>query len=66
MNKENSLAFLDKCLNKIKNATPKDINNYKKAYSDNTFCLLASDNFEVCFPCLSLRGNHEKQKGDKF
>ena len=35
MNKKDSLAFLDECLNKLNNATKKEIANYKTVYEQN-------------------------------
>lgn len=33
MNKEESLAFLQSCIDKVKNATEKDVQFYKEVYN---------------------------------
>lgn len=50
MNKKDSLAFLDECLNKLNNATKKEIANYKTVYEQNCSNYLNSDSFEFCAP----------------
>ena len=50
MNKKDSLAFLDECLNKLNNATEEDIATYKAAYEKSCSTYLISDSFDFCAP----------------
>lgn len=38
MLKEESLAFLQKCIQTVENATDEEIEKYKKAYEENIKC----------------------------
>lgn len=53
MNKEQSLTFLDKCLEKVNNSTKEDIIRFKEIYLKN--CSETSDfeYFDFCTPILS-------------
>lgn len=50
MNKKDSLAFLDECLEKLDSATDKDIAKYKAVYKKNCSNYLLSDDFVFCAP----------------
>ena len=54
MNKKDSLAFLDECLNELNNATKKEIANYKTVYEQNCSNYLNSDSFEFCAPLYDV------------
>ena len=50
MTREDSLAFLEKCLNEVKNASEEEIEKLRKVYEKNCSTMLASDEFEFVTP----------------
>ena len=50
MNKEDSLAFLNKCLEKLDSASNEDISRYKAAYNKNCSSYLSCGSFDFCAP----------------
>ncbi len=50
MNKEESLTFLQSCMEKVKNASAKDIQFYKELYKLNCTLTPGVSDFEIIFP----------------
>lgn len=50
MNKEESLTFLQSCMEKVKNASAKDIQFYKELYRLNCALTPEVSDFEIIFP----------------
>ena len=50
MNKMDSLAFLNECLNRLANASDEDKEKYKELYKQTCSNDLISNHFEFCIP----------------
>lgn len=59
MNKEESLAFLQKCIEKVKNATEQDIQFYKDVYNRECVPVEKASEFEFVFPTNDIGCEYE-------
>lgn len=50
MNKEDSIAFLQKCIAKVENATPEDIQFYREVFDANCTVKNKESKFEIVLP----------------
>lgn len=50
MNKEESLSFLQSCIDKVKQATTKDVQFYREIYNKDCAMPMKSSEFEFIFP----------------
>ena len=54
MNKEESLAFLQSCMEKINTASEQDIQFFKDVYQKDCVLLMSSSDFKFVFPTNDL------------
>ena len=58
MNKEESLAFLQSCMEKLNTASEQDIQFFKDVYQKDCVLPTASSDFEFVFPTNDLQCNY--------
>lgn len=59
MNKEESLTFLQSCMEKVMNASAQDIQFYKEVYKLDCVPSTEVSDFEFVFPTIDLQCNYE-------
>lgn len=59
MNKEESLAFLENCLEKVKKASAQDIDFFRKMYKLDCISSAETSDFEFVFPTIGLQCKYE-------
>lgn len=59
MNKEESLTFLQSCMEKVKMASEQDIQFYREVYRLDCVSPTENSNFEFVFPAIDLQCNYE-------
>ncbi len=59
MNKQESLTFLQSCIEKVKNATEQDIQFYKEVYSKECIPTEKTSEFEFVFPANDIKYEYE-------
>ena len=62
MNKEESLNFLQSCMEKLKTASEQDIQFFKDIYRKDCVSSVESSDFEFVFPINELQYNYEVNK----
>lgn len=59
MNKQESLAFLQSCIEKVKKATEKDIQFYKEVYNEECISTEKESKFQFVFPSNDFKYKYE-------